>query len=202
MGEELNKEIIRQYNQINKQQHLRISDKYSKRATSLKLIIIDLHTILECLDRIRQTEKQDEIILNSLWNNLIVTYGKIFTKSKNGFTSLVKNQIIKSEYEKIHDELIDLRNKFVAHREDNEIENALLLISEYRNNGNVAFAYHLPVVMQTSSPIKDLELLYNLINDLEKTINEKIYENLKKIDDKLWEEIREIRRRNQISKNE
>jgi len=201
MGEELNKEIIRQYNQINKQQHLRISEKHSKSATSLKLIIIDLHTILECLNRIRQTEKQDEIILNSLWNNLIVTYGKIFTKSKNGFTSLVKNQIIKSEYYKIHDQLIDLRNKFVAHREYNEIENALLLISEYRNNGNVAFEYHLPVVLQASSPIKDLDLLHNLINDLNKTVKEKLNKNIKRIDDKLWEEIREIRQRNQITKN-
>lgn len=42
MGEELNKEIIRTYNYVHQKQHLRISDKYAKRAISLKLILIDL----------------------------------------------------------------------------------------------------------------------------------------------------------------
>ncbi|WP_426279166.1 hypothetical protein ACN9MN_08065 [Chryseobacterium sp. S-02] len=65
-----------------------------------------------------------------------MTYGKFSTISKNGFASLVK-KCINAEFATIHDELIDLRNKFVAHREENEIKNALLLVGENRSNGTV-----------------------------------------------------------------
>jgi hypothetical protein len=193
MSEELNKEIIRRYNEMNKKQHIRISEKYAKRSISLKLILIDLDTILNCLELINQRKNLEEIILNSLWNNIIITYGKIFTKSRNGFTSLVKKQCVKNEYDQVHNDLINLRNQFVAHREDNEIENALLLVGENRSNGNVGFEYHLPVIMKTSAPIKDLQLLEELINDLKSYVNECLHENLKKIDYKLWAEIKKIK---------
>lgn len=47
--------------------------------------------------------------------------------------------------------------------------------------------------MKEKALIKDLDLLERLINDLEKYVNERLHENLRKMDDKLWIEIREIR---------
>ncbi|OBW39568.1 hypothetical protein AB670_04109 [Chryseobacterium sp. MOF25P] len=193
MNEELNKEIIKKYNELNRRQHIRISDKFAKRAISFKLILIDLDTILDCFEIITTSQNKEELVLNSVWNNIIITYGKIFTKSKNGFTSLVEQHCIKTEYKNIHNELRDLRNKFIAHREDNEIENCLLLVAENRNNGKVGFEYHLPVVVQASPLIKDLNLLKDLILDLKNYANARLQESLKKIDDRLWSEIEKIK---------
>ncbi|MNY09864.1 hypothetical protein D3C86_1428050 [compost metagenome] len=148
---------------------------------------------MSCIEKIKESEKLDEIIINSLWNNAIVTYGKIFTRSKNGFASLVMKQCIKDEFVDIHSEVIDLRNQFVAHREENEMETGVLLVGQHKKNGFVGFEYHLPVVMKNASPIKDILIFKRLINDLENYVNERLIENLQKIDERLWAEISDIK---------
>lgn len=60
----------------------------------------------------------DNHIGSSTTYSIIALYGKCFTKSDNGYPKLEAKEIFKdnSELEKWHEYLMDLRNRFIAHR--------------------------------------------------------------------------------------
>lgn len=88
----------------------------TKRMQSYIAIRFDLNLMIEWIKKLRV--ERDEFIARSLFYSIVISYGRIFTKSKSGFSSLDKRVFnANTTLEEIHDDLIDRRNHFVAHKE-------------------------------------------------------------------------------------
>lgn len=189
MKEGIEKEIVSWAKEEIKQPFYRITDKFAKPAISLYLIQSDLEEISNCITKAEGFIDKDELLLRSVWKNAVVTYGKIFAKSKDGFTSLEKSDCISEKYLDIHNELIALRNSFIAHRGDNEVENSMLLAYEQKENGFVGFEYTITTATQIGHLTNDIELIKGLISDLKIIVENKLNKKLKGIDTLLWMEL-------------
>lgn len=189
MKDGIEKEIVRRTKEEIKKPLYQITDKFAKPAISLYLIQNDLTLIANCLTKAESYVDKDELLVSSLWKNAVVTYGKIFAKSDDGFTSLEKSDCISDKYLKVHNELISLRNSFIAHRGDNEVENSMLLTYEKRENGLVNFEYTIPTAIQIGHLINDIDVIKDLISELKTIVENKLNKKLKGIDTLLWKEL-------------
>jgi uncharacterized protein YutE (UPF0331/DUF86 family) len=189
MKERIDKEIVRRTKEEIKQPLYQITDKFAKPAISLYLIQNDIEEIANCITKAEGYIDKDELLVSSLWKNAVVTYGKIFAKSDDGFTSLEKSDCISEKYLEIHNKLIALRNSFIAHRGENEVENSMLLTYEKRENGFISFEYTIPTAMKIGHLINDIELVKSLISELKTKVENKLNKKLKGIDTLLWKEL-------------
>ena len=189
MKDGIEKEIVRRTKEEIKKPLYQITDKFAKPAISLYLIQNDLIQISDCITKVESYVDKDDLLVSSLWKNAVVTYGKIFAKSDDGFTSLEKSDCISDKYLKIHNELISLRNSFIAHRGDNEVENSMLLTYEIRENGFVNFEYTIPTAIQIGHLINDIDVVKDLISELKTIVENKLTKKLKGIDTLLWKEL-------------
>jgi hypothetical protein len=189
MKDGIEKEIIERTKQEIKQPLYQVTDKFAKPTISLYLIQTDLEQINDCLTKAESYLNKDDLLVISLWKNAVVTYGKIFAKSNDGFTSLEKSDCISEKHLEIHDELISLRNSFIAHRGNNGVENSMLMAYEKRENGFISFEYTIPTAMQIGHLINDIELIKDLISELKTIVENKLNKKLKGIDTLLWKEL-------------
>lgn len=102
---------------------------YSKKFLSWVLIKKDLIFCANCLLELANYSILKKIEINktveqSLWYSFVITYGKCFAQTKGWvkmditFFSSEKGK----KFKEIHNKLKELRNRFVAHREDSEHE--------------------------------------------------------------------------------
>lgn len=101
----------------------------AKKSISYMLIREDLLFIKDACIRLityKTAEKQDTLLITSLRQSIIVTYGKCFTENEGGFSKLTKDIINADEFLTTHERLMDLRHSFIAHRDDNEKEMAFI----------------------------------------------------------------------------
>jgi hypothetical protein len=194
MKKGIEKEIIKRVKQEINQPLYQITDKLAKPAISLFLIQNDLQEIRDCLKEVENYVDKNNLLVKALWKNAVISYGKIFAKSDDGFTSLEKLDCISEKYEKIHDKLISLRNSFIAHRGYNEVENSMLLTYEKRENGLISFEYTIPTAIQVGHLISEIDIVKELILELSKLVEKKLHKKLKGIDTILWKELEEARK--------
>ncbi len=193
MKEGIKKEIIDRTSDAIKQPLYQVADKFAKPVISLYLIQNDLKEILDCLINAEIYIDKDNLLVSSLWKNAIITYGKIFAKSDDGFTSLEKSDCIPEIHTETHDKLISLRNSYIAHRGNNEVENSMLLTYQKQENGIVRFQYTIPTAIQVGHLIGEIQKVKNLITYLEENIEIKLNKKLKGIDNLLWKEIEKVK---------
>lgn len=192
MKEGIEKELIERAKLEVKEPIYQIIDKFSRPAISLYLIQNDLKEIGECLTKAEKYIGKDNLLVTALWKSAIVTYGKIFTKSDDGFTSLEKKDCIIEEFSTLHEELILLRNSFTAHRGKNEIENSMMFTYEKRENDSVSFEYIIPTALKVGHLISEIDKVKELIIELEKIVEQKLNKKLKGIDNMLWKELEKL----------
>jgi hypothetical protein len=191
MKEDIEKEIVERTEKEIKKPLFQITNKFAKPAISLYLIQTDLEQITDCLTKAEGYVNQEDLLVSSLWKNVVVTYGKIFAKSDDGFTSLEKSDCISEKYLEIHNELIRLRNSFVAHRGDNEVENGMLLVYQKQENGFISFEYTIPTAVRIGRLVNSIDLIKDLISELKTTVEKKLNKKLIGIDSLLWKELRD-----------
>lgn len=106
----------------------------SKKLKSFMLIREDLLFISEVAQQLiflkESSPTFNEVIELALWQSIIVTYGKCFTASKAGMSKLEKSVFVNvdEKYSAIHEHLMELRHKYIAHRDDTANEQALVFI--------------------------------------------------------------------------
>ncbi len=72
----------------------------------------------------------DDILISSLWVQAIMCYSRCFTSSDDGFSKLEINNYYKSPRSlKIHKQLMNTRNSYLAHRGINKHETSLVLLN-------------------------------------------------------------------------
>lgn len=73
----------------------------------------------------KQAEKND-ILLKALFRAIVITYGRCF-KNSNARIKILSDDVISEKNKDVHAELIEIRDKYVAHADDTEYESCRLV---------------------------------------------------------------------------
>ncbi|MGY8921979.1 MAG: hypothetical protein ACKVKQ_08810 [Flavobacteriales bacterium] len=93
----------------------------TKKFLSYCAMFEDLGLVLEYIELLEKATLSNTI-KSSLTYSIICLYGKCFTKADNGYSKLESKYLFKSENLITHENLMILRNKFIAHRSDSDSE--------------------------------------------------------------------------------
>jgi hypothetical protein len=173
-----------------------VDSKYAKPLISLHMIQCDIVGVIEAIKKAialckPEAIENDEIVISALWQKAIITYGKVFTKSADGFSSLEASKYIKTEADmEIHKKLMNIRNGFIAHRGANDFENILLVARLRREKNEVISEYGFPSAYRLGNYLKDDEIPETLayLQRLKNDIVEKLESKIVKLDKKIWVE--------------
>lgn len=104
-----------------------LPDGYDDRLNGYTGIGADIRFVKEVCEELI-LNKHSDLITASMWNSLLIIYARCFTHSlKKGTPKLEVRDCFASDKDliKTHKILMDLRNTLVAHRDENEYEQAL-----------------------------------------------------------------------------
>jgi hypothetical protein len=132
----------------------------------------------------------DEVVESSLWYSAIAQYGRCFNKNEGGYTRLEVNDIFALPTDQllkdIHDNLMILRNRFVAHRDDTEYEQAVIIMQIPKAGGDDdKIAFNIKAAITFSPPIDSLKDYIKLFDFLLPKIDAKIQKQTEKTKDGL-----------------
>ena len=131
---------------------------YQNQLYLLYLIQNDLKEISDCLRQIEKPNKKNSIVISALWKHVIISYAKNFTKSDEGYSSMEKRDCIKHDQIELHEKIMNLKNSFIAHRGENNIENSLLLLyEEKRENGQITLGFVIKLAFKGSHLIDEIK---------------------------------------------
>jgi len=110
-----------------------IPNLFTKKLKSYMLIREDLnhiHYLTEKLIEFKGGANPDERLNTGIWYSVIIIYGKCFTSNNGGMSKLEKPlfDTAPKGLMETSEHLLDLRNSFVAHRDDTEKEQALVFL--------------------------------------------------------------------------
>jgi len=166
---------------------------FSKRLASFAMIREDVlfsKSAFESLIQLKAQAEQDSIIISSLYYAAIIQYGRCFNENKGGHSKLEPSDIFTDqdvEVNKTHTELMDLRNSFVAHRDDNEYEQAVVIMQIPKENAEESRVGFIIKSLKTISPSEEkLQSYIELCNYLMPKIEEKIQKAGDKTHDSLF----------------
>jgi len=118
---------------------------------SWALIRNDLNCALESFKFINEVQfgDQSETIKRSLLFAAIISYAKPFSEGRGRVCRLRKDDVFsgKGEYKSIHNQIIKLRNKYVAHGDKTKLEQAMIRVALSPNTDQkeVLDIYHMVV---------------------------------------------------------
>lgn len=159
----------------------------SKKLKSYMLIREDLLFISYLTDKLikaRTQKSSDERINSALWYSIIVIYGKCFTENKAGLSKLEKSILDNEEIDstELSEKLIELRHSFIAHRDDTDKEQAIVVM-KIPIEGDVGdeTEYLIKSTKVLSPEINELELYQKLFKLLINKVSEKIQKQAQKV---------------------
>ena len=120
--EEKHDNDIKNHSDTKKTFTFKVPEKFERKNIAYYSIILDLETCKEALLQLK--EKNDEIIITSLFTTVIVLYGKCFTDSSKTKSPKLEPSCLEN-LEKIkilHINLMSMRHNFIAHRGKTEHE--------------------------------------------------------------------------------
>lgn len=153
---------------------------------SLHLIQLDIVKAIESIKKTiilfkLKSVEVDDLIISSLWMQAVSCYAKAFTKSEDGFSKLEAQFYFKSDRAlNIHEELMTLRNSYIAHRGNNEFEKSLFVVSI--DKSNITRTYIFPTILKKGHYFKNYKSKLKHLEHLEKVINNQLQKKLKAID--------------------
>ncbi|KQS93012.1 hypothetical protein [Chryseobacterium sp. Leaf394] len=154
--------------------------------TIIGIQLVEAKTSLELCEKIKEWKNLsqiEEIVLsNGIFKNFILNYSKCFSSSGKNRISLDANDIYsqKLDLKKIHTEILEIRNKYVAHNDDeNGYDIALALTAENQKEIKLAQTYTLLIPYGS----------FNLFKETIEYSEKKIILKVNKIADKLEKKI-------------
>jgi hypothetical protein len=165
------------------------------------LKILDALIILEqnkeLLNRLSFSQDQKMLFRQSLWYAIVVTYSKFFT-SKDKDESIVSRIQLQSkdcykkaseELLKMHNYVIEMRNKLIAHGTKNVHEELypVLYLEPLPATNEISCRLAINGIAPISVSISELQRVIQLVNTLLEYLNKKI----DKISDIVYEEVKE-----------
>lgn len=150
-------------------------------------LILCVKTVTELKKLVEQGPKDEQQhILTALWNSMIIVYSKCFTDaSKAKKSKLEINTVIKSDRQDlldIHKKIMDTRHTFIAHRGDNENEQAVVFFSlPKKPDGSVTTPWHIKSLRANNFGLDNLRLCEELFTSVLSTVQTKLYSDLEKV---------------------
>jgi|GEM_PF-4809288 len=189
--------ILKIVSGYDKQRKFVVNEQLSKQARCYWLIYHDIEIIEECLNEIISIDEDSnqDLIVSALWQMAIMTYGKIFTNSEDGFIKLEYKIYIKDEsFLNLHGHLIKLRNSFIAHRGENSFEKTLLIASLEQTNERSYFDYSFPTALKTGNYLDkdEMKVFMLLLNSLKEQLGTIIKIKVQKLDNFLRKKMKEL----------
>lgn len=152
MEKKLKKVLLEKTKRANVSHRFEVIEQKAKPIISLWLISQDIDRMIECIERaikVENIKNIDELIVESLWEKMIIGYGKIFSNSVDGFSKIEPTHYFKSKRSlAIHKELIKVRNSYLAHRGYNEYEHCLMVLDVVDYNGSQQIEFTFPSLKQ------------------------------------------------------
>gem|GEM_PF-6182386 len=170
-----------------------ISDDETKYLSSWGAISMQILEAKECLnfskkfgDKKPFEKFEDFVLANAMFKNSILSYAKCFSSSGIGKISIDANEIFKnnSSLRKVHDDLMDIRNKYIAHNDNNDFEFAVVLQKKVEN------AVILSHTVTYKTPINDFDKYFELFEYCSNFIINQVNKKADKIEKRLGINIR------------
>ena len=158
--------------------HFIIKSNFAKNYMGYLLIMEDLKSVLEALDKLG-TEISENITRESLSFYVVIMYAKAFSKADVRKVKLEKNQLknLPTKLMNLHGTLIDIRNKHVAHA-GSELFSVTNLVTQFDDNSSEIFLSGLSL----SSFNFNINSIIDLVKEVLKICEikkEKAFEDLK-----------------------
>ena len=123
--------------------------EFVNRWTYILMQLTEAKNFLELANK--SSEYEDESTMNqiylhqALFRSFVISYAKCFSTSGQGRLSLNKKDIYKNQPDNltVHERVIDIRNKFVAHSDDSGVDVAVLGVKEMENKILIKHTYTL-----------------------------------------------------------
>jgi hypothetical protein len=132
-------------------------------------------------------EKFEEFVLaNAMFKNSILSYAKCFSSSGTGKISIDANEIFKNNptFRTLHNKLMEMRNKYIAHNDNNDFEFAMVLQKKEANEITLSHT----VTYET--PVADFEKYFKLFDYCTNFIIEQVNKKADKIEKRLGTKIK------------
>jgi hypothetical protein len=130
------------YSQASSREHLiqyEIPADRAKKIISWYLISKDIQEMIDCMTPATvfgKVKKVNPLLITGMWEKLLITYGKIFSASKDGYSTLNIKFVDNCDLV-LHNKLIGIRNSYLAHRGKNDYEHYTLIASLAGTETNV-----------------------------------------------------------------
>lgn len=157
--------------------------------TYLSMLLFEAKASLKlCVLKYEQTsyEKIEHFIeANAMYKNFILSYAKCFSKSGKMRKSLDKNDIFneRKDFLIYHDQIMQIRNTFVAHNDQNEYDTVIYLTKETSEENTLAQTYTI------STPIRLFKHFEDVVDYCEQQLSIRFNKKLDKIEKKINKKI-------------
>ena len=148
--------------------------EFVNRWTYILMQLTEAKNFLELANKSTEYESEstmNEIYLHqALFRSFVISYAKCFSTSGQGRLSLNKKDIYKNQPDNltVHERVIDIRNKFVAHSDDSGVDIAVLGVKEMESKILIKHTYSLAQI------INEYDSFSELIKSAEETVILKI----------------------------
>ena len=131
------------------------------------------------------TEMEQVVLANGMFKNFILSYSKCFSSSGNGKISLDAKEIFSKRPDLLvtHEKLLQARNTYVAHNDENNFEVSILMTSENKNEIILAQTYTIMM------PLSDFKSFSETVEFCEEQVVLKFNKKIDKIQVKLGKSI-------------
>lgn len=160
----------------------------SKKMLSLYLIAQDLEEMTKCINlaaALGLPNTHNTLIITALWEKMIMIYGRLFARSNDGYSSL-NESFIKSGDLPLHQELITLRNSYLAHRGKNVLEHHKLIVSVEGTEENCRVEFIVPNI-QLKGHFADPVRMRQYLKRLRKEVLFRLAYKRDKVEREIWE---------------
>lgn len=159
---------------------------------SLYLIAEDIKLMITCMDSLilaQKAVKPHALIVVALWQKVIVDYGKIFSKSKDRFSTLEVSLYFKEDQEKkLHEAIILIRNSLIAHRGDNDFEYHIMAADVVGTEENCNVLFSVPGFKSFGNYFEPVVMRRHL-KQLLKKVNKQLSKKIGKLEQHVYEEM-------------
>jgi hypothetical protein len=178
------------YTQASSREHLvqyEIPTDQAKKLISWYLISKDIQEMMDCMSlatTFGKVKKVDPLLISGMWEKLLITYGKIFSASKDGYTTL-NVKFVDNDDLVLHHKLIAIRNSYLAHRGENDYEHHTLIASLAGTETNCKIEFLVPEVKMIGH-YENPVLVRQYLKRLKKKVDKQLTFKREKLEQELY----------------
>lgn len=168
---------------------------FSKKLASMALIREDILFVKDAFTKLKISKEgnnRDETIELSLFFAAISQYGRCFNSNQGGHSKLEPGDLFGADdqnFKNVHDELIELRNSYVAHRDDTEYEQAVVIMKIPVEGNEEGITFNVKSAKTASTAPENIESYIGLCDFILPKIQAKIQSNSDKTRDGLFKNL-------------